>query len=561
MISTLRRSVKGLIPTALVAGVLVASYVAPSSLPGLTLVSVCSYGYLGAPTVTGIAPTSGPPAGGNSVVITGCGFTGVTSVHFGATAATPVTFNSDSQVTATSPAHASGVVDVTVTTPSGTSAPTAADHFTYLPAGTCSSVTASPAPASPQNVGTAVVITASATCTNAGPLFQFWLLGPGQSAYTNVQTYSTNNVYNWNTTTQPAGTYSVVVWAKDVTSSGTSSNTSGSWDAYAYFTYMFNAPSGSFCTAAGLSGAPVSTASVGTSVLFTATASCPHASPVFQFWTLAPGAGAWTLARAYSTTATFSWATTGQQPGAWGIAVWVKDASSTGTSANAFGTWDAATSINYTLTTCQSVSLAGAPASAAGVGVPVTFTATQVGCPHASPVYQFWTLAPGASAWTVARAYSAVATFSWTTTGLKPGIWGVAVWLRDASSGGSGSNTFGTWDAAASLNYSLTTCTSVTLTAVPASTAAHSTTVTFTAAAMNCPTAAPMYQFWTLAPGASAWVVARAYSATPTFAWSAPATPGSYQIAVWARDASSSGAFSNTFGTWDVANSIGYTLT
>jgi len=86
--------------------------------------------YVVPPVVTGIAPVSGKPAGGDSVTITGSGFTGATSVMFGATAATAMTVGSDAQITATSPAGA-GTVDVTVTTPAGTSASSAADQFTY----------------------------------------------------------------------------------------------------------------------------------------------------------------------------------------------------------------------------------------------------------------------------------------------------------------------------------------------------------------------------------------------------------------------------------------------
>jgi hypothetical protein len=86
--------------------------------------------YVVPPVVTGIAPVSGKPAGGDSVTITGSGFSGATSVKFGAAAATAMTVGSDAQITATSPAGAA-TVDVTVTTPAGTSASSAADQFTY----------------------------------------------------------------------------------------------------------------------------------------------------------------------------------------------------------------------------------------------------------------------------------------------------------------------------------------------------------------------------------------------------------------------------------------------
>lgn len=99
-----------------------------------------------APTVTSISPTSGPIAGGTSVTLTGTGFTGTTGaggVRFGGTNATSYTVNNDTQITAVSPAHAAGVIDVTVTAPGGTSATSASDQFTYVAAPVASSFTAS----------------------------------------------------------------------------------------------------------------------------------------------------------------------------------------------------------------------------------------------------------------------------------------------------------------------------------------------------------------------------------------------------------------------------------
>ena len=84
------------------------------------------------PTITGISPTSGPTAGGTTVVITGTNLTGATAVSFGATSATGYTVNSDTQITATSPAGSAGTVDVTVTTTGGTSATSSSDQFTYI---------------------------------------------------------------------------------------------------------------------------------------------------------------------------------------------------------------------------------------------------------------------------------------------------------------------------------------------------------------------------------------------------------------------------------------------
>ena len=84
-----------------------------------------------APAVTGVSPTSGSVAGGDTVTVTGSGFTGATGVSFGTVAASNLVLVSDTQLTVTSPQAAAGTVDVTVTTPAGTSAATPADQFTY----------------------------------------------------------------------------------------------------------------------------------------------------------------------------------------------------------------------------------------------------------------------------------------------------------------------------------------------------------------------------------------------------------------------------------------------
>ena len=90
------------------------------------------YTYGNLPTVTGLNPNHGPVTGGNTVTITGTNFTGATAVKFGTTSATAFTVNSATRITATAPAHVAGVVDVTVTTPVGTSSATGAGNdYTY----------------------------------------------------------------------------------------------------------------------------------------------------------------------------------------------------------------------------------------------------------------------------------------------------------------------------------------------------------------------------------------------------------------------------------------------
>jgi alpha-tubulin suppressor-like RCC1 family protein len=85
------------------------------------------------PSVTGVSPSNGPDAGGTRVTITGTNLTGASAVKFGSANAASFTVSSETSITAISPPGA-GTVDVTVTTPSGTSAKTPQDHFSYGPA-------------------------------------------------------------------------------------------------------------------------------------------------------------------------------------------------------------------------------------------------------------------------------------------------------------------------------------------------------------------------------------------------------------------------------------------
>jgi len=83
------------------------------------------------PTVNGISPKGGPTTGGTFVNITGSGFTGATAVAFGDIPESYFWIENDTSITAVSPGGTVGIVNITVTTPQGTSAIVEADQFTY----------------------------------------------------------------------------------------------------------------------------------------------------------------------------------------------------------------------------------------------------------------------------------------------------------------------------------------------------------------------------------------------------------------------------------------------
>ncbi|MGB7217219.1 MAG: IPT/TIG domain-containing protein [Vicinamibacterales bacterium] len=110
-----------------------------------------------APTVTGIAPTSGPTAGGTPVTITGTNFVTGATVALGGVAAINATVVNATTITATTGPHAAGIVDVVVTN-ADTQRGTRASSFTYVPP----PVVASVVPLSgPMAGGTSVTITGS----------------------------------------------------------------------------------------------------------------------------------------------------------------------------------------------------------------------------------------------------------------------------------------------------------------------------------------------------------------------------------------------------------------
>ncbi len=116
------------------------------------------YSYVNKPTVTAISPSAGPSSGGNSVSITGSGFVAGSTVKFGSTSSALVTIATATHLTAKVPAQAPGTIDVTVTTPGGTSVHTLGDHYAYL---ATPSVTALSPNAGAKSGGNTVTITGS----------------------------------------------------------------------------------------------------------------------------------------------------------------------------------------------------------------------------------------------------------------------------------------------------------------------------------------------------------------------------------------------------------------
>jgi len=165
------------------------------------------------PTVGSVAPVSGPAGGGTSVTVTGTGFLAGASVTFGGTAATNVVVVGPTSITAKTPSHATGVVNVVVTNTDGQSG-TATGAYTYTP-NPAPTVTAISPATGPAGGGTPVTITGTGFLTGATVTF-------GGTSATGVTVVSGTSI----TATAPAhaaGAVNIVVTNTD-SLNGTLSN-------------------------------------------------------------------------------------------------------------------------------------------------------------------------------------------------------------------------------------------------------------------------------------------------------------------------------------------------
>jgi hypothetical protein len=133
------------------------------------------------PVVTSVSPSEGASGVGTGVEIDGDFLSDAQRVDFGQSSAA-FSANNDGSLGAIAPLTGSGTVDVTVTTPSGTSATSPADQYTYTapvsPPPTTSPPTTSPPTTSPPT-------TSPPTTSNAGTTGHgYWLVGGDGGIFT-----------------------------------------------------------------------------------------------------------------------------------------------------------------------------------------------------------------------------------------------------------------------------------------------------------------------------------------------------------------------------------------
>jgi putative pyrroloquinoline-quinone binding quinoprotein len=196
---------------------------------------------------------------------------------------------------------------------------------------------------------------------------------------------------------------------------------------------------------------------------------------------------------------------------------------------------------------CSSATLSAAPPATQNVGSPVGFTATATGPGCSSPTFEYWVQYPSGT-WVMTRPFNTTATWNWVTTGYPTGNYTIHVWANQAG------NPTTTWEAFATLSYTLTGCTGAGLSAVPGSPRPIGTQVQFTATSSGCPN--PQYEFWLQNPSGM-WVRKQTFSGNAVWNWDTTGgyPAGTYTVHVWANQAG------GDMTTWQAFGTASYTLT
>jgi len=281
-------------------------------------------------------------------------------------------------------------------------------NITYLLTG-CTSVTLS---APTGHFGT-MGVTATATCGGI-PTYRFWMRPPG-GAWAIVQDYGLSSSFSWSLPyTQPPGTYGIEVDVRN-------QNATAAYEAVANISWVW---AGVPCTSVSLQVSQPLPAPTGSTVVLTGafTSGCPN--PQFRFW-IRPPNGAWSMVQDYSSLNTYNWHASGA-PGVYFLEVDVRQMGET-------VAYDVVGGGSISLVGCTAAGLTASPVSPGKTGTTVQLTASAT-CPG-TPEYRFWVRKPGDS-WRINQDYGVYVVgfpnrFSWDTTGLPYGTYGLEVDVRD----------------------------------------------------------------------------------------------------------------------------------
>lgn len=276
--------------------------------------------------------------------------------------------------------------------------------------GTITSFTASPT--SPRPSGTAVTLTATATCTPSGTAeFRYAYLGPtGAVVFINANFTAAPVVWD---TTGLTGAKTLLAYSRAVGNNSVR-------EALAYSTYTLGTAS-TICTAVSLSPSPAAPQAAGTNVTLTGSATgCT--TPEYSFYYRQSGGTTWILIRDFGA-ASAIWNTTGRVSGNYEVLVRARNV---GTS----GSGDVNSQITYAIgSTCGTLTFSASPASPQGQGASITLTGAATCSGGASPEYAFYYRLSSGPSNILIRTFGA-ASVIWDTSPLAAGIYTLTVLAR-----------------------------------------------------------------------------------------------------------------------------------
>jgi hypothetical protein len=376
---------------------------------------------------------------------------------------------------------------------------------------TCSSVTFSASPGSPQLPGPTVQISPSALCSEGATAeHRLFVQAPGGSSYTLLGGFS-SGPFSWNTSGLATGPYSLMVRSRAV------GNSSG-FEASRTLPFRL----GATCTQVQGTFSPAKSAPLGSVVTLDASATCTAGTPAdYQFAFRPKGTGA------YQTIASWGpgsavWQTAGLAPGAYDVLLSAR-------ASDYAGSAQVTKLLAYQLGgLCISVTIAATPQSPQQLGSPLTLTGS-ANCAGAPAEYRFLYKDALASTYTEIAPWSTSASVSFNTQGVSPGLTAVSVEARAKDSGPKR-------QASQDLNYLLgDVCHGVSMSASPPSPEPAGTPITLSAAAQCAFGGVPEYRFSHKPASSNTWQIFRDYAPQAVAIVPGNLATGAYNFRVQAR--------------------------
>jgi hypothetical protein len=266
----------------------------------------------------------------------------------------------------------------------------------------------------PAFTGTPITWTARVQGGMDGPIqYQFLRYSTATGLWLTVQPYGPSETFTWTPTWTEAGDYAVQVWVR---SNGSTAN----YEAYAgTATFHISA------AAVQLTTSTLFPVAVGTTTTWTAGVPDPSANFEYKFWVYSAASGQWSLGQGWGAQKTFTW--TPMVVGSYGQQVWARRVGSTAV----YDTYASTGMLNVVSGPALMVSLTSNAALPATAGTTIKWTAGATG--GTAPLeYQFWRQDSGI--WVMVRDYSAVNSYTWTTTTADVGQHSIQALVRSIGS-------------------------------------------------------------------------------------------------------------------------------